>query len=144
MIRHKLLTSFKKDGKGILIGVDSFWEGVDVKGDALKTVIIGKLPFDVPTEPILQARIEAYDASGKNSFIEYTIPRAVIKLKQGIGRLIRSKKDRGIIVIMDKRIIEKQYGRYFLKSIEAYPLFTGTCREVIEKGVQFFSKRIKR
>lgn len=140
MTRHRLLSGFKKDGKGVLFGVDSFWEGIDVRGDALKSVIIGKLPFDVPTEPVLQARVEALDNSGKNSFIEFTIPRAVIKLKQGIGRLIRSKKDRGIIVILDRRIIEKYYGRYFLKSLETYPLFTGTCREVIDKSVKFFSK----
>jgi ATP-dependent DNA helicase DinG len=101
----------------IVFGLDSFWEGIDVKGDALKCLIITKLPFDVPTEPITKARTDLIERDGGNPFREYSLPRAVLKFKQGFGRLIRSKTDTGRIIICDERIETKSYGREFLKNI---------------------------
>jgi len=101
----------------VLFGLDSFWEGVDVKGDALKSLIIVKLPFEVPTEPVVQARTEEIERNGGNAFGEYSLPCAVLKFKQGFGRLIRSKTDRGRVVICDERIETKSYGRKFLEAV---------------------------
>lgn len=115
--RTKLVDIFKKSEAPVLFGTDSFWEGVDVKGDQLSSVIIVKLPFKVPSDPVTEAIIETFEQQGKNSFLEYQIPESIIKFKQGIGRLIRSKEDKGIIVILDNRVITKFYGKYFLDSI---------------------------
>ncbi len=115
--RTKLVEMFKNSQSPVLFGTDSFWEGVDVKGEKLVSVIIVKLPFKVPSDPVTEAIIETYELQGKNPFIEYQIPESVIKFKQGIGRLIRSKEDRGIITILDNRIVTKRYGKYFLDSI---------------------------
>ncbi len=115
--RTKLVEIFKKTEAPVLFGTDSFWEGVDVKGDQLSSVIIVKLPFKVPSDPVTEAIIETYEEQGKNPFMEYQIPESIIKFKQGIGRLIRSKEDSGIITILDNRIITKRYGKYFLESI---------------------------
>ena len=100
-----------------MFGTDSFWQGVDVPGDALVNVIITKLPFRVPTEPVLEARLEAIRAQGGNPFGDYQLPEAALKLKQGFGRLIRSSQDSGIVVILDPRIQTKNYGQFFLKSL---------------------------
>jgi ATP-dependent DNA helicase DinG len=97
----------------VLFGLDSFWEGVDVRGNSLKCLIITKLPFEVPTEPLVMARTEIIESQGGNPFYEYTLPRAVLKFKQGVGRLIRSKTDTGRIIICDERIETKAYGRMF-------------------------------
>ena len=115
--RTKLVEMYKNSDAPVLFGTDSFWEGVDVKGEQLISVIIVKLPFKVPSDPVTEAIIETYELQGKNPFIEYQIPESVIKFKQGIGRLIRSKEDRGIITILDNRIVTKRYGKYFLDSI---------------------------
>lgn len=115
--RSQLINMFKESKNPVLFGTDSFWEGVDIKGNKLSSVIIVKLPFKVPNDPITEAIIEHIEAQGKNSFTEYQVPEAVIKFKQGIGRLIRSKKDKGNITILDNRIIKKRYGKYFLDSI---------------------------
>lgn len=115
--RTKLVEMYKNSSAPVLFGTDSFWEGVDVKGEQLVSVIIVKLPFKVPSDPITEAIIETYEQQGKNPFIEYQIPESVIKFKQGIGRLIRSKEDKGIITILDNRIVTKRYGKYFLDSI---------------------------
>ena len=115
--RTKLVEMFKASEAPVLFGTDSFWEGVDVKGEKLVSVIIVKLPFKVPSDPVTEAIIETYELQGKNPFIEYQIPESVIKFKQGIGRLIRSKEDKGIITILDNRIVTKRYGKYFLDSI---------------------------
>jgi len=115
--RSTLLCEFKNSGRNVLFGTDSFWQGVDVPGEALSNVIIVRLPFAVPNQPLLVGRLQHIRQQGKNPFYEYQLPLAVIKFKQGFGRLIRSKTDRGIVVILDNRIINKAYGSRFLAAI---------------------------
>lgn len=116
--RSELLRRFRQDKKSILFGTDSFWQGVDVPGQALSNVIITKLPFAVPSHPLIEGRIENLKSQGQNPFYSYQLPQAIIKFKQGFGRLIRSKNDKGIIVILDSRIIQKGYGREFISAVE--------------------------
>ncbi len=139
--RHQLLEQFKKDKTSVLFGTDSFWQGVDVEGDALENVIITKLPFKVPSDPIVEARVEAIERQGGNAFMEYSVPQAVIKLKQGFGRLIRKKTDRGSVFIFDKRIIEKFYGRIFLQSLPESNFIRGEFKNILEEVRQFFHKQ---
>ena len=115
--RHEMLQRFKSNPRSVLFGADSFWQGVDVPGDALQNVIITKLPFSVPDQPLLQARLEAIRKRGGNPFMEYQVPEAAIRLKQGFGRLIRSQQDRGIVVLLDPRVRTKRYGQILLESL---------------------------
>ena len=122
--RTSMLNEFRKDINSVLFGTSSFWMGVDVPGESLSNVIITKLPFAVPSHPLIQARAEKVEETGKSSFMHYSLPEAVLKFKQGIGRLIRSKDDKGIIVILDSRIVTKHYGKMFLNSIPQSPVVT--------------------
>ena len=133
--RNHLLNKFREHGHAILIGSLSFWEGVDVKGDALSLVVIDKLPFFSPEDPVLAARIDKINQSGKNAFMEYQLPNAVITLKQGAGRLIRDEFDKGVLVICDTRIIDKSYGKRMWQSL---PPFART-RDDLEV-IQFLEK----
>jgi ATP-dependent DNA helicase DinG len=120
--RKNLLDKFKLDINSVLFGLDSFWLGVDVPGESLSNLILTKLPFTVPDHPLIQARLEYIDSEGGNSFMDYSLPEAVLKFRQGAGRLIRSKSDEGIITILDFRILSKQYGKYFLNALEECPI----------------------
>jgi ATP-dependent DNA helicase DinG len=118
--RSVLLDRFKTTPNAVLFATSSFWQGVDVPGAQLSCVIIDKLPFAVPSDPIVAARVRALQEDGRNAFAEYQVPEAVLALKQGFGRLIRSKTDRGILSILDNRIQRMQYGRIFIESLPDY------------------------
>ncbi|MCQ4163765.1 ATP-dependent DNA helicase [Tahibacter harae] len=120
--RHQLLNAFRASGNGVLLGAASFWEGVDVVGEALSCVIIDKLPFAAPDDPVLEARLAAMREAGGNPFVQWQIPTAVIALKQGAGRLIRDVNDRGVLVLCDPRLTSRPYGKLFLKSLPPMPL----------------------
>ncbi|MFW6169778.1 MAG: ATP-dependent DNA helicase [Planctomycetota bacterium] len=124
--RTQMLQQFKDNPRAVLFGTNSFWQGVDVPGDALQNVIITKLPFSVPDQPLIQARLETIRKAGRNPFLEYQVPEAVIKLRQGFGRLIRSRSDHGMVVILDPRVRTKPYGRVFLESLP-------DCRVVVQR-----------
>jgi DNA polymerase-3 subunit epsilon/ATP-dependent DNA helicase DinG len=112
--RQQILTQFRQeDSKAVLLGTRSFWEGVDIPGPALQAVVIVRIPFDVPTDPVFAARSETFE----NPFFEYSIPETVLRFRQGFGRLIRRQDDEGIVVVLDKRILTKRYGQSFLEAL---------------------------
>lgn len=127
--RNALLAGFREETHSVLLATASFWEGVDVVGEALSCVIIDKLPFEVPSDPVIQARIKAMKEEGGNPFVDFQVPRAILALRQGVGRLMRSSRDQGVIAIMDVRLFSKGYGRAFRKSLPASPL-TRTLADV--------------
>jgi ATP-dependent DNA helicase DinG len=133
--RERLLQAFREDGNAVLLGTASFWEGVDVKGTALRLVIIEKLPFASPEDPLVRARIEHLTASGGDAFRDYQLPTAVLALKQGVGRLIRSEDDHGVVVICDPRLLGRSYGRVFLTAL---PPMTVTCE--LEDAMRFLRR----
>ncbi len=134
--RNELLSRFREHGNAVLLGSQSFWEGVDVRGEALSLVIIDKLPFAPPDDPVLAARIAELNKQGHNAFMEYQLPRSIINLKQDAGRLIRDEHDRGVLMICDPRLISKQYGKRIWQSL---PPFRRTRDE--QEAVAFFSPR---
>jgi ATP-dependent DNA helicase DinG len=125
--RSAMLERFRRDGRAVLFGTESFWQGVDVPGDALQNVIITKLPFSVPDHPLLEARLDQIKENGGVPFMDYQVPEAAIKLRQGFGRLIRSRSDTGQVVILDPRVRTKRYGKLFLDSLPE-------CRVVVDDG----------
>jgi ATP-dependent DNA helicase DinG len=121
--RDRLLKRFRSTPHAVLLGVASFWQGIDVPGAALQNVIITKLPFDVPDDPIIKAKVGFIEQQGGNAFLEYSLPRAIIRLRQAFGRLIRTKEDRGLVAILDSRIFAKSYGRQVLEALPDCPVF---------------------
>jgi ATP-dependent DNA helicase DinG len=131
--KSALLEEFRLTPNAVLFATSSFWQGVDVQGEQLSCVIIDRLPFAVPSDPVIAARVRSIDAEGGNAFFQYQVPAAVITLKQGFGRLIRSLHDRGLLALLDNRILKKAYGKVFVESLPNY-------RKTTELGVveQFF------
>jgi ATP-dependent DNA helicase DinG len=135
--RGRLLQAFVESGKGILLGTSSFWEGVDVPGDPLRCLILQKLPFQVPTDPIVAARMEAMEARGEDPFYRYNLPEAALRLKQGFGRLIRTRDDRGVVMVLDDRILTRRYGMYLRQSLPPAPLAKGIWPD-LKRGLEEF------
>ena len=138
MPRSALLEKFKKIGNCVLFATDSFWEGVDVPGDSLRLVVICRLPFKVPSDPITEARIEHMKKRNVDSFHEYMLPLAVLKFKQGFGRLIRSKTDKGVVMVLDNRVVTKSYGRFFINAVSESDFYCGTTDGVLGRLAAFF------
>ncbi|MEX2466800.1 MAG: helicase C-terminal domain-containing protein [Gemmatimonadota bacterium] len=136
--RHRLVERFVGSGRGILLGTSSFWEGVDVPGDPLRGLVIHKLPFRVPTEPITAARMEAVEAWGGDAFNDFMLPHAALRLKQGFGRLVRGHGDRGVVVVLDDRLVTRRYGRYLRASLPPAPLVKGAWSDVRRRIHAFY------
>ncbi len=139
--RDWLLRRFRDAGSAILLGTDSFWEGVDVPGKALRALVIAKLPFKVPSEPVTAARLEQLQENGADGFMEYLVPNAALKLKQGFGRLIRSTTDFGVVVLLDSRVLNRHYGKKLIGSLPDARRVVGTWREVRAEAKEFFAMR---
>lgn len=140
--RSKLIKKFKQSEKTVLLGTNSFWEGVDIAGEALSSLIIVRLPFVPPNHPIVEARSERLKEAGKNAFMSLHLPHAVIRFKQGVGRLIRHHRDRGVIVLFDTRVIEARYGRAFLQSLPPFQMETGPWPQLRERIAPFLNPEI--
>src|SRR6185295_16094055 len=139
--RDQLLRRFREAGSAILLGTDSFWEGVDVPGRALRVLILAKLPFKVPTEPLTAARLERLTQAGVDGFTNYLVPLAALKLKQGFGRLIRTRSDAGVVLLLDRRAVTKPYGARILEGLPAaYPII-GPWEEIRRRCEDFFAER---
>ena len=139
--RERLLARFQQNHASVLVGTDSFWEGISVRGDNLRLVLIPKLPFRVPTDPIAEARWELMQQRGQDPFRGYALPQAILRLRQGFGRLIRSRTDRGAVVLLDRRLHEMWYGRMFLSSLPDARRVVGPGRAVVESLRQLFAER---
>ena len=137
--RSSMLEEFKSYKNAVLLGTNSFWEGVDIQGDSLSMLILFKLPFQVPSEPIVEALIDKLNTEKKDSFMHYMLPNALLKLRQGFGRLIRSKEDRGIVLIMDSRVSNKYYGKYFKEVLPAKCLEIKSELELLNEVIHFFN-----
>jgi ATP-dependent DNA helicase DinG len=136
--RLQLLSRFREARNAVLVGTDSFWEGVDVQGEALRLVIIPRLPFRMPSDPLLAARQERIAQRGGDPFRAFTLPEAIIKLRQGFGRLIRHRSDRGVVLLLDRRIASRRYGRVILYALPPARRAQGPARSVLSATEQFF------
>lgn len=141
--RAALLEAFKRNPQSVLLGANSFWEGIDLPGDTLSCVIMVKLPFWPPTLPLIEARSEFVKSQGRDPFNEFLLPEAVIRFKQGFGRLIRSKADRGVVILLDSRVIEKPYGRQFLSSLPIHTHLRGENQHVFRKIEQWMANEVE-
>jgi ATP-dependent DNA helicase DinG len=130
--RTRLTRNFKRYDKAILLGTSSFWEGVDIPGEDLSCLVIVRLPFSPPDEPLTAAKCQLITQLGGNAFSDYSLPEAILRFKQGFGRLIRTETDRGIMFVFDKRIVTTKYGKEFLKSIPSVPVKKGNIDELVE------------
>ena len=137
--RESMAARLKAGGQTVLFGSQSFWEGVDVAGEALSCVVLARLPFPQMGEPVTEARSEQIETEGGSSFRDYMIPEAVIKFRQGFGRLVRTKSDRGVVVVTDRRIVAKNYGAIFRKSIAASVHAVSSERELLDRVAGFFA-----
>jgi ATP-dependent DNA helicase DinG len=140
MGRSAMLQEFRENKKAVLFGTNSFWEGVDIPGEALSLLILYKLPFQVPSEPVIEAYLQKLEAEGKNSFMHFMMPNALLKYRQGFGRLIRNKTDSGIVLVLDSRIRSKSYGQYFKKIIPARTKIYETNIEIYDFLANWFKK----
>jgi ATP-dependent DNA helicase DinG len=138
--RETLLKRFRDTGNGILFGTDSFWEGVDVPGNALRALVLTKLPFKVPSEPVTAARLERLAEQDIDGFMHYLLPHAALKLKQGFGRLIRSRRDVGVVLLLDPRVNRKRYGPLMLESLPAADRATGSWSDILSRCEDFFAR----
>jgi ATP-dependent DNA helicase DinG len=141
--RDALLRRFRDDGRAILLGTASFWEGVDVPGEALRALVIAKLPFKVPTDPLTAAHCEAIEARGGDPFQHYMVPHAALRLKQGFGRLVRTTTDRGVVVIADSRLVTKAYGQELLDILPPARQVVGSWRECLD-AIRRFERSARR
>jgi ATP-dependent DNA helicase DinG len=139
--RDVLLRRFREAENAILLGTDSFWEGVDVPGRALRTLVLNKLPFKVPSEPITAARLERLAEEGLDGFMNYLLPHAALKLKQGFGRLIRTREDTGVVVLLDSRVVTKRYGHLLLTGLPRAERVVGSWAQVRTKCEDFFARQ---
>jgi ATP-dependent DNA helicase DinG len=138
--RSAMLKEFREHRNSVLLGTNSFWEGVDVPGESLELLILYKLPFMVPSEPIVEAFLEKLEAEGKDSFMHYMLPNALLKYRQGFGRLIRHKTDRGVVLVLDNRILTKRYGQFFKDTVPAKTYITTTDVEIYDYLAKWFKK----
>ncbi|MCF7857694.1 MAG: DEAD/DEAH box helicase [Candidatus Cloacimonetes bacterium] len=139
--RSAMLKEFQSNQNSVLLGTNSFWEGVDVPGESLQLLVLFKLPFMVPSEPIVEAYLEKLETEGKNSFMHYMLPNALLKYRQGFGRLIRHKTDRGVVLVLDNRIATKRYGRYFKDTVPAHTYITQTDIEIYDHLTKLFKNK---
>jgi DNA polymerase-3 subunit epsilon/ATP-dependent DNA helicase DinG len=132
---HSLLETFRANGRAVLLGTRAFWEGVDVPGEALSVLVIAKLPFDVPSDPIIAARSETFE----DPFNQYSLPEAILRFRQGFGRLIRTQYDRGVVAILDRRVLTKSYGRCLLESLPTSTARTGPLSGLPKLAAQWLN-----
>ncbi len=137
--RDRLLRRFREAGSAILLGTDRFWEGVDVPGRALRCLVLAKVPFKVPSDPVTAARLEQLQEGGEDGFTRYLVPHAALKLKQGFGRLIRSQTDFGVVVLLDPRVLSRPYGQTLIRSLPPARQAIGTWEDVRTAAEEFFA-----
>ena len=136
--RNSLIRIFQEEGSAVLLGTNSFWEGVDIPGEPLEILVLTKLPFEVPAEPVFQAWMEEIEKRGGNPFYQLSVPMAVLKFRQGFGRLIRTGSDRGMVLILDNRVLRFQYGQVFLGSLPVEPRIFENEKELLSKAKKWF------